>query len=390
MAREITPTPESRAKDEPRPGESQGGSRPPAIEKGALRDQRDGVRGELRDPTRSKPRRKPTVAQRAARDRAGNRLTAASRSPKERAQATYPAARALATARSVARELGRPASDERKGDQGARHIEGADSLRERMDRLPRSLSLEAAAAIRDVGRFRVVRVEALERFHSAPGQEAAHKLEIAHLKAAGLVSEVRPARGDQAYLTLTREGQRLAQRLADPGQRVYSGAKKPREMRHDAAVYEAFQVARRDLEAQGSRVVSVRLDYQMKEELRREAWDQAYERAKADGRNLKALPKEDQLARIKAEAAPIARLQDLPVDEDGGVEYPDLQIEYERPGGEIAHCNVEVITENYKDSQIEAKQAAGFQCFSVDVTRDSRGGTPRAPIRSLAEELLSF
>jgi len=259
-----------------------------------------------------------------------------------------------------------------------------------MDRLPRRFSVEAAAALRDVGRFRVVRAEALERFHATPGREAEHKLEIAHLKAAHLVREVRPARGDQAYLTLTREGQRLAERLADPGQRVYSGAKKPREMRHDAAVYEAFQVARRDLEAQGNRVLSVRLDYQMKEELRREAWDRAYERAKAEGRNLKALPKEDQLARIKAEGAPVARTHDLPVDEDGGVEYPDLQIEYERPGGEVAHCNVEVITENYKDSQIAAKQAAGFQCFSVDVTRDSRGGKPRAPVRSLAEELLTF
>ncbi len=397
MAREDSRvTPDSRAKDDPRPAEgfSQGSSRPPAIERGAIRDGRAGVRSELRDPTRSKPRRKPSKAQRAARDRAGNRALAVARPKEERQGQPYAratAGNALAEAREHAETLAKTAQREGPSRTATREIEDLPRLKERVERLDRGLSLEAAAALRDIGRFRVVQTDALERFCAAPGQEASYQRAIAALKAERLVREVRHGHGGPAYLALEREGKALAQKLVESGQRVYSGAKKPAEMRHDAAIYEAYQVARRDLEAQGNKVLFVRLDYQMKQDLRREAWDNAYERAKAEGRNLKALPKEDQLSRIRAEAAPIARAQDLPLDDDGGVEYPDLQIEYERPSGEIAHCNVEVVTENYKDSQIAAKQAAGFQCFSVDVTRDSRGGgSPRAPIRSLAEELLSF
>jgi hypothetical protein len=87
----------------------------------------------------------------------------------------------------------------------------------------------------------------------------------------------------------------------------------------------------------------------------------------------------------------IAKDYELPVDEDGSVEYPDLQIECERADGEVARCNVEVITESYKASQIAAKQNAGFQCFALDLPRNSGGkGSPRTPMRSLAEELLSF
>ena len=277
-------------------------------------------------------------------------------------------------------------------------IEDGRGLSERVQRLDRSFSIEAAAALRDIGRFRVVRAEALERFHAAPGKEGAHQRQMAELKAASLVREIRPAHGDDAYLVLSRSGKALAAKLVDSGQRVYFGAKKPRELRHDAAVYDAFQVARRDLETQGNRVRVVRLDYQMKEELRREAWDRAYEKAKGEGRNLKALPKDEQLGRIKAEGRAVAAAHDLPSSDDGAIEYPDLQIEYERPGGDVAHCNVEVVTEHYKASQIEAKQAAGFECFSVGSPRMSvnltggspSGKAPRAPMRSLAEELLSF
>jgi hypothetical protein len=363
------------------------------VVRGTIEDVRSDVRGELRDATRTKPRRKATVAQRAARDRAGNRALALPERAQGRASERYApgkAPSALRSGREHAQEALRSGGERSRGDGGSREIEGARQLEERIRQVPRTLSVEAAAAIRDIGRFRVVRAEALETFHAPRGQEAAHRLEIAGLKAAKLVEEVRPGGGDRGYLALTRQGRALAEKLVDEGQRVYSGAKKPRELRHDAAVYDAYQVARRDLEAAGNRVTLVRLDYQMKEELRREAWDRAYERAKGEGRNLKALPKDEQHERIKAQAVTVARAQDLPTDEESSVEYPDLQIEYERPGGEIAHCNVEVVTENYKDSQIAAKEAAGFQCFAVDVTRDTRGGAPRAPMRSLAEELLSF
>jgi hypothetical protein len=238
----------------------------------------------------------------------------------------------------------------------------------------------------DIGRFRVVRTEAALRLLG--GDAAAARAQLAELRAAGLVREVH-----ERYLTLSPAGRRLAASLqTDPRQQVYAGVKRPREMKHDAAVYDAFQHARRCIEADGNRVTVVRLDYEMKREIGREAYVAAARDSRGRGQDIRALSPDERRDAIKRAAVPVAAERDIPADEDG-VDYPDLQIEYERPDGTIGRSNVEVVTEHYHESTLAAKEAAGFHLYlpvdSLAVRGDRSGRAPRS-VHSLAEELFEM
>jgi hypothetical protein len=88
----------------------------------------------------------------------------------------------------------------------------------------------------------------------------------------------------------------------------------------------------------------------------------------------------------------VAAAREIPADEDG-VDYPDLQIEYERPDGTIGRSNVEVVTEHYHEATLAAKDAAGFHLYlpvdSFALRGDKSGRAPRS-VHSLAEELFEM
>ena len=70
-------------------------------------------------------------------------------------------------------------------------------------------------------------------------------------------------------------------------------------------------------------------------------------------------------ARDGKAAADIERMQaaqdlGLPVDQQGKVHYPDVQIEYTDADGRTDHVHVEVATNDYRNRSIQAKAAAGF------------------------------
>ncbi len=76
---------------------------------------------------------------------------------------------------------------------------------------------------------------------------------------------------------------------------------------------------------------------------------------------------------------------------DGRVQFPDFQIEYERPDGRREVENVEVTTLHYRGRHASGKAAAGFSRFRASTprvggSRSGKGGSPFDPHN--AEEFL--
>ena len=203
-------------------------------------------------------------------------------------------------------------------------------------------------AVRDVAAYRVVSVRDLveERFG---GSAFAARRGINEMKREGLLAEdtVQLKSGKSfKVLTATGKGCREAREHSpEQGQRYWSGLVKPKELRHDAAVYRAARAEIRELEGNGAKVNRVRLDYEMKSRVAR-----ATERARARKGRTAA-------EKAKTEAA---RELGLPIDEQGRVCYPDAQIEYTDELGAMGRVNVEVTSGDYRGREIRAKAAAGF------------------------------
>ena len=120
-------------------------------------------------------------------------------------------------------------------------------------------------------------------------------------------------------------------------------------MRHEVAVYRAASAAHARIEAEGGRVVRVRIDAELKGEIAARA-----ERARqAAGRTAAT----EQRRRAAAKLS-------LPV-ENGRVLFPDAQLEYVSAAGLSGRCNVEVASEHYSGGAIRAKAAAGFQMYAA-------------------------
>jgi hypothetical protein len=367
----------------------EGPSSPPIDRKRTLEDVRPDIRAEARasarDATRSKPRRHATAAQRQARSRAGHRTIRTPEPPGDRVPDRYqprPFEEPDRTSTAKRAQERAQASQPRRR-QTDRQL--PDDALKPFHRDGRELEVTRAQAetIHDLGRFRVARVEAIERHVFADNPVA--KDQIAELKRGGLVNEHISESG-QRYLTLSRRGRALDIRT-DPRQELYAGIKRPAELKHDSAVYEAYQHARQGIEKGDNRITLVRLDYELKRDLGREAYIKAAQDLRAEHKDIQGIPKEERQDAIKRAAIPLAAARELPADADG-VDYPDLQIEYERPDGTIGRVNVEIVTENYKAADLAAKSGAGFQLY---LPADSQGarGSPRG-IHSLAEDIYDF
>ena len=126
-------------------------------------------------------------------------------------------------------------------------------------------------------------------------------------------------------------------------QRVFSGAVKTADMRHDVAVYRAACEAHARIEAAGGRVARIRIDAELKGQVA----GQARGRVEAAAERRRAAAELD---------IPMAR---------GQVLFPDAQIEYVTAAGVGRRCNVEVTSEHYGGGDIRAKAAAGFQMYAA-------------------------
>jgi len=132
-------------------------------------------------------------------------------------------------------------------------------------------------------------------------------------------------------------------------QRYWSGLAKPSEIRHDSTVYRAARSEIAKLEKSGSSVKRVQLDYELKSQVSKIA-----ERTRARDGDEAAFD-----AKIEA-----AKQMSLPVDSNGKIHYPDARIEYEKEQGGHGRVDVEVTSDNYRNSSIQAKLSAGFKLYA--------------------------
>jgi hypothetical protein len=192
----------------------------------------------------------------------------------------------------------------------------------------------------DLGKFRVVGVEDLAA-HAYSGDRDAMQGDLRNLLRQGLVRKGTfegPEETPRKLLTPSKAGCRLvrANRLVAKDQAIYHGFVKPREANHDADLYVLYQTEVARIQEKGGRPVRVVLDFELKKRINHD------------------------FAKFGIEARKeIAARHALQVVR-GKIPVPDMRIEYERPDGESARVDLELVTEHYRGRSVADKSRAGF------------------------------
>jgi hypothetical protein len=151
-----------------------------------------------------------------------------------------------------------------------------------------------------------------------------------------------PEHTPRELLTLTKRGHRLvrASRMVPREQSVYYGFVKPREANHDADLYTLYNKEIARILKEGGRNPRVILDFELKRKINRD------------------------VAKLGREARPeIARSHGLRVVR-GRIPVPDVRIEYEKPDGQMARIDLELVTEHYRGRSLADKVKAGFSLYT--------------------------
>lgn len=206
------------------------------------------------------------------------------------------------------------------------------SARERVRVRARTVDLRGSEArtLATVGAFRVVPATDLRDHGERPTDARARDLR--HLREEGLIRTMpyMMGRTRTTLVTLTDRGRDVLEAVRrhhgrEPVQAFYSGIVKPRELAHDARLYQAYLRAAERLASRGARVRRVLLDDELKREYQRFLQDSNRGRPDSDGRP----------DRERHEIEQWAHTHHLPV-EDGHVQFPDVRIEYEERDGRRA------------------------------------------------------
>jgi hypothetical protein len=211
----------------------------------------------------------------------------------------------------------------------------------------------------DIGKFRAVeKADLLRSIYQ--GQQKAFDRDLRHLHRRDLVRIVGPKGSLTKYIVLTKPAKQLAEKhlRTDPRQQIYAGAVKLRELKHDATLYRLYQKAANEIEQHGGRPVRVVLDYELKRNVNRQM------------AKTKELSRHRQQQKIRE----TAEQQHLKVV-GSKIPIPDLRIEYETREGERDMCDLEYVTEHYRDPAIAEKRAAGFKLYGSE----HRGRRPYGP-----------
>ena len=221
------------------------------------------------------------------------------------------------------------------------------------------VNTSALTALRDIGRFRTVAVEDLVAFRYG-GDQRRLEQDLDTMAAQGLLSHRlwrSPRVAPLPILVLTKTGRDAlaahdagrAQDATRVSQRHYAGFVKPREVRHDAAIYRMFQAEERRLVKEGSRVLRIVLDYELKACIY------------APLAKARALPKPE-FHRLQQAVAHAHGLRVV----DGKIPLPDLRIEYETASGERQSVDLELATGHYHGGAMATKARAGFRFYVAD------------------------
>jgi hypothetical protein len=204
----------------------------------------------------------------------------------------------------------------------------------------------------EVGKFRVVAQNDLAEF-AYNGDRNRVERDIENLERQGL-AEVKTILGTGQnpieVVILTKEGNRLLRQggILEPGQRTYHGLKKPNEAAHDADLYRLYHKVSDEIESRGGRVVGVRLDYELKDEL----YSRIARASKSRQQTLRA---------VREEMAKGFHLKVV----DGKIPIPDLRIEYVNENDcQLQRRDLELATDHYRPRGLSEKVRAGFQVYA--------------------------
>jgi hypothetical protein len=204
----------------------------------------------------------------------------------------------------------------------------------------------------EAGKFRVVAQYDLAEF-AYNGDRRRVERDIENLQRQGL-AEVKTILGTEQnpieVVILTNEGNRLLRQggILEPGQRTYHGLKKPNEAAHDADLYRLYHKVSDEIESRGGRVVGVRLDYELKDEL--------YSRIARASKS-----RQQTQHAIREEMAKSFHLKVV----DGKIPIPDLRIEYVNENdGQLQRRDLELATDHYRPRGLSEKARAGFQVYA--------------------------
>ena len=152
------------------------------------------------------------------------------------------------------------------------------------------------------------------------------------------------------YVALTRDGHSLLnlRRPAGTRQVYYAHFVKPRELRHDAAIYRLYQEVSARIAREGGRVSRIVLDFELKKSINPRL------------SKLKSLPEPQQ----EQQRQKIAADHGLTVV-DGKIPLPDLRVEYETAEREQTKVDVELATADYHRHSLAAKARAGFSIYAM-------------------------
>ena len=203
--------------------------------------------------------------------------------------------------------------------------------------------------------------------------------ELWHLRDSGLVETIRLDR-DTTAVTLTKEGRDLLEAsrrdVDSPDRQTFNhGVQKPRELKHDSEVYRAYLEEAERLHDVGANIHRVVLENELKAAYQEFLQERNRDRDDSDGR-----PDRDPL-----EIQDWAREHNLPCDDQGHVQFPDVRIEYDIDGHDHT-LDVEVMTPHYRGAHAAAKSGSGFTLYFS--TRSGGGGRGGGRTPSIIEELL--
>src|SRR5450432_1927816 len=203
----------------------------------------------------------------------------------------------------------------------------------------------------DIGTFRVLKLDDLVA-HRYEGDPAEARRDLDNLLRQGLILRRTTHPEKTVYVTLTKAAHRFLEgiRPQDSKQRqaLYHGFVKPRDARHDAAIYRLYQQESARIEKAGGKVQRVILDFELKRSVN-------HNLAK-----LQSLPAPEQAERKRE----IAEENSLPIV-NGKVALPDLRLEYEGPDQELGKVDLELITGDYHAQGLKAKAQTGFAMYAL-------------------------
>jgi hypothetical protein len=196
----------------------------------------------------------------------------------------------------------------------------------------------------DLGKFRVVAAGDLAD-HAYDGHHDQMQNDLRNLLRQGLVRKgvfEGPEHAPRELLTLTKRGHRLvrANRMAPREQAIYSGFVKPREANHDADLYKIYNKELAQILKKGGRNPRVILDFELKRKINRDI-------AKLGPNARQEIAKSHGLRAVR-----------------GRIPLPDVRIEYEKPNGETARVDLELVTEHYRGRSLADKVKAGFSLYT--------------------------